>query len=137
MPASIPKAAKAKEAAIKKEEALQRAVEEFQQTQGLPSALGQGLLAKKHGIARSTLQARINGCTSKIKSAGQQQKLHPDEEQLLVDYLQEPTRQGFPDTSKRVTSCANEILHMRLGDPSAAVGQHWIDWFMKCHHDKL
>jgi len=32
MPESIPKAAKAKEAAIKKEEALQRAVEEFQQT---------------------------------------------------------------------------------------------------------
>ena len=57
MPGSTPKAAKAKEAAIKKEEALQRAVEEFEQTQGLPSALSQVLLASKHGVARSTLQA--------------------------------------------------------------------------------
>ena len=137
MPGSILKAAKAKEAAIKKEEALQRAVEEFQQTQGLPLALSQGLLAEKHGVARSALQARINGRTSKIESAGQQQKLHPDEEQLLVDYLQETARRGFPDTSKRATSHANEIFHMRSGDPSAAVGKHWIDWFMQRHHDKL
>ena len=137
MPGPIPKAAKAKEAAIKREEAIQRAVEEFQETQGLPSALSQGLLASKHGIPRSTLQARINGRTSKIKSAGQQQKLRPDEEQLLVDYLQETARQGFPDTSKRATMCANEILCMRLGDPSAMVGKNWIDRFMKRHHDKL
>jgi Tc5 transposase DNA-binding domain len=137
MPGSIPKAAKAKEAAIKKEEALQMAVEEFQQTWGLPSALSQGLLAEKHGIVRSTLQAWINGHTSKIESAGQQQKLHPDEEQLLVDYLQETAHWGFPDTLKRATSCANEILCMQLGNPSAAVGKHWINWFMKCHHDKL
>ena len=45
-------------------------------------------------------QAQINGCTSKIKSAGQQQKICPDEEQLLVDYLQETACQGFPDTLK-------------------------------------
>ena len=137
MPGSIPKAAKAKEAAIKKEEALQKAVEEFQQTRSLPSAPSQGLLANKHGVARSTLQARINGRTSKIKSAGQQQKIHPDEEQLLVDYLQETACRGFPDTFKRATSRANEILRMRSGDPSAAVGKHWLDWFMDRHHDVL
>ena len=118
---------KAKEAAMKKEEALQRAVDKFQQTQNLPS---QGLLAKKHGIARSTLQAQISGCTSKIESAGQQQKIHPDEEQLLVDYLQETACQGFPDTLKRATRHANEILHMQSGNPDAAVGQHWLDWFI-------
>ena len=112
MPESIPKAAKAKEAAMKKEEALQRAVDEFQQTRNLPSAPSQGLLAKKHGVARLTLQARISGRTSKIESAGRQQKIHPDEEQLLVDYLQETARQGFPDTLKRATRRANEILHM-------------------------
>ena len=68
MPRSIPKAAKAKEAAIMKEEALQRAVEEFHQMQGLPGALSQGLLANKHGIARSTLQAHINGPTVSKKT---------------------------------------------------------------------
>ena len=26
---------------------------------------------------------------------------------------------------------------MQLGNPSAVVGKHWIDWFMKHHHDKL
>ena len=113
MPESIPKAAKAKEAAIKKEDALQRAVEEFQQTWSLPSAPSQVLLAMKHGISRSTLQAWISGRTSKIESAGQQQKIRPDEEQLLVDYLQETACWGFPDTLKRATRHANEILHMR------------------------
>ena len=137
MPDSIPKAAKAKEAAIKKEEALQRAVEEFQQTRGLPSAPSQGSLAKKHSVARSTLQARINGRTSKIESAGQQQKIRPDEEQLLVDYLQETARRGFPDTLKRATRRANEILRMRSGNPDATVGQHWLDRFMDRHHDEL
>ena len=100
MPELIPEAAKAKEAAIKKEVALQRAVEGFQQTQGLPSAPSQVSLAMKHGISRSTLQAHLSGCTSKIESAGQQQKICPDEEQLLVDYLQETACQGFPDTLK-------------------------------------
>ena len=88
-------------------------------------------------ITRSTLQAQINGHTSKIKSAGQQQKLRPDEELLLVDYLQETACWGFPDTSKRVTMHVSEILCLQLSDPSAAVGKHWIDQFMKCHHDKL
>jgi len=44
-PGSITKAAKAKTAAIKKEETLQRAVEEFQKTQGLPSAPSRKLFA--------------------------------------------------------------------------------------------
>src|SRR5258706_7633855 len=122
MPESIPKAAKAKEAAIKKEDALQRAVKEFQQTRSLPSAPSQVLLAMKHVISRSTLQARISGRTSKIESAGRQQKIRPDEEQLLVDYLQETARRGFPDTLKRATRRANQILRMRSGDPDAAVG---------------
>jgi len=137
MPGPIPKAAKAKEAAIKKEEALQRAVEEFLQTRDLPLAPSQGALANKHGIARSTLQARIHGRISKIESAGQQQRIRPDEEQLLVDYLQETARRGFPDTFKRATNRANEILRMRSGDPDAAVGKQWLNRFMKRHHEKL
>jgi len=42
---SITKAAKANTAAVKKEEVLQRAVEEFQQTQSLPLAPSQELFA--------------------------------------------------------------------------------------------
>jgi len=112
-------------------------VEEFQQTRGLPSAPSQGLLAQKYGIARSTLQARISGRTSKIESAGRQQKIRPDEEELLVEYLRETARRGFPDTLKRATRRANEILRMRSGDPDVAVGQHWLDRFMDRHHDEL
>ena len=44
-----------------------------------------------------------------------------------MDYLQETACQGFPDMLKQATNHANEILHMRSGNPSAAVGQHWID----------
>ena len=107
-----PKGCQSKRSSHKEEEALQRAVEEFQQSHGLPSALSQELFAHKHDIVRSTLQEQINGCTSKIESAGQQQKLCPDEEQLIVNYLQETACQGFPNTLKRATSHANEILHM-------------------------
>jgi len=112
-------------------------MEEFQQTRSLPLAPSLGSLANKHGIARSTLRARINGRPSKIESAGQQQKIRPDEEQLLVDYLQETARRGFPDTFKRATNCANEILRMRSGDPSATVGKLWLNRFMKRHHEDL
>jgi len=44
-PGSITKAGKARTVAIKKEEALQRAVEKFQQTQSPPSAPSQELFA--------------------------------------------------------------------------------------------
>ena len=79
-------------------------------TQSLPSAPNQGLLAKKHGITKSSLQAWIGGHPSKFESAGQQQRICPDDEQLLVDYLQETACQSPPDTLKRATRCANETL---------------------------
>ena len=39
--------------------------------------------------------------------------IFPDEERLIVNYLQETARRGFPDTQKQCILCANEILRMR------------------------
>jgi len=74
-------------------------------------------LANKHGIAKSTLSARINGCPSKLVSASKWKNIFPDEERLIVNYLQETARRGFPDTPKQCILCANEILRMRSGLP--------------------
>ena len=91
---------------------MQKALEEYFVTQHDPAPPTHAELATKHGIAKSTLSAQINGCPSKLVSASKQQKIFPGEERLIVDYLQETARRGFPDTQKRCVLHANEILHM-------------------------
>jgi len=112
MPWTVPAAVKAQRALEEKESHMQKALEEYFATQqdSVPPTCAE--LANKHGVAKSTLSARINGCPSKLVSAGKQQKIFPDEERLVVNYLQETACRGFPDTQKRCTFHANEILHM-------------------------
>ena len=53
------------------------------------------MLANKYGVPRSMLTAQIQGHPSKLDSASKQQKILPEEEELIVAYLQE-TVQGLP-----------------------------------------
>jgi len=80
--------------------AIRQVMQEFLATQDQPSPPSQGTLASKYGIPRSTLSALIQGHTSKLDSASQQQKILCDEEELIVTYLQETACRGFPDTQK-------------------------------------
>ena len=137
MPWAVPAAVKARRALEEKESCMQKALEEYFATQHDPAPPTHAELASKHGVAKSTLSARINGRPSKLVTAGKWQKILPDEEKLLVNYLQETARRGFPDTQKRCILRANEILRIRSGNRDAKVGACWLDRFLQCHHDKI
>ena len=79
---------------------MQKALEEYFATlqDSAPPTCAE--LANKHGIAKSTLSARINGHPSKLVSASKWQRIFPDEEKLIIDYLHETACRGFPDTQK-------------------------------------
>ena len=100
MPGPVPPAVRSQKTLQQKEDDLQKAVQEYLSTRDQKPPPTQDAIASQFGVARLTLSARIKGCPSKLVSSSQRQKLYPDEEQLIVDYLQETARQGFPDTQK-------------------------------------
>jgi len=101
MPPKASTAVKARKDLEEYEERMKRAVDEFYATRGQTPQPSQADIADKHGVKRPTLSARIQGRPSKLVSASQRQKIYPDEENLIVDYLVETARRGFPDTRKR------------------------------------
>jgi hypothetical protein len=101
MPVWLPTAVKARHTLVEKELNVQEAVNEFWATQDDIEPPSQSAIAAKHCIPLSTLTAHIRGCPSKLASASQQLKILPNEELLVVDYLEEAVHQGFPDTKSR------------------------------------
>lgn len=124
MPGPVPAAVKARRTLQKKEDNLQKALEEYLNTRDKKPPPSQDAIVRQFGVARSTLSARIKGCTSKLASASQRQKIYPDEERLICDYLQETVHRGFPDTQKSCIQHVNEILTARSGNKDAQVGIH-------------
>ena len=94
-------------------------------------------LASKHDCCHGTLKSWIDGGTSKSQSAAQRLKLSPEEEAVMVQYLTETAKCGFPDTPRRAVMHANCILRERTGDPTICVGHNWIDCFLNCHKSQL
>ena len=79
------------------EQSVNLAIEAYHE---MPSSEKGRLLAcaQRFGIPKSTLSARLNGRLSKLESAKLRQKLFPEEEQVLIQYLKDAAHQGFPDT---------------------------------------
>ena len=137
MPGTVPAAVKSQKTLQQKEDDLQKALQEYLNTRDQKPPPGQDAIASQFGVTRSTLSARIKGCPSKLASASQRQKIYPDEEQLMVDYIQETVCRGFPDTQKRCIRRSNEILIARSGNKDAQVGIRWLGRFLHCHHDRI
>ena len=94
-------------------------------------------LAKKHNCCRGTLKSWIDGGMMKSQSSAQCIKLMPEEEAVLVQYLIETAKCGFPDTPRHAAMRANCILRERTSDPTACVGQNWINHFLNRHKTQL
>jgi len=79
------------------EELISTAMEAYHQ---MPSSQKAKLriCAQRFGIPKSTLSARLNGRLSKLESTKLRQKLFLEEEQVLLEYLKDAARRGFPDT---------------------------------------
>ena len=137
MPGPVPPAVRAQKTLQQKEDDLQKAVQGYLNTQDQKPPPTQDAIASQFGIAQSTLSVCIKGHPSRLASSSQQQKLYPDEEQLIIDYLQETVCRGFPDTQKQCVRHANDILIARSGNKDAQVGIRWLGCFLHCHHDKI
>ena len=89
--------------------------------------------AQRFGIPKSTLSACLNGWLSKLESAKLCQKLFPEEEQVLIQYLKDAAHWGFPDTWEWCKRRATEILRTQSMGLEHPVSSSWLDQSLDCH----
>lgn len=121
--------------------ALQAAVDEYQQEQLKPKKLRSGLrvVASKHGVNYKTLGNLAKGGRSMSAFNASKQRLTPEEERILVDFILNSADRGNPPVTKAIRILANSIIHARNGtiDPAKEVGEDWVHYFLRRHVDEL
>lgn len=108
-----------------REQAIQAAIADY--NSGIYTS--QRAAAKAYAIPRSTLVDRLKGATDAHTSHQHQQKLTPDQEEFLADWILEEDARGYPPSHARARDMANRILRMNR-DPRT-VGQDWIVYFIR------
>ncbi|EFQ94906.1 hypothetical protein PTT_07266 [Pyrenophora teres f. teres 0-1] len=84
--------------------------------------------AKAYAIPRATLSARMRGQQTSQTSHVYQQRLTPEQEDFLVQWILEEDARAFPPSHARAREMANRILRMN-GDHKP-VGKHWMTAFL-------
>jgi hypothetical protein len=87
--------------------------------------------AKLFSIPRSTLYDRLQGSQPQATPNAQKRKLHPVEEQSLVQWILDLDRRGFPPQVIYVRRMADALLAARGQNPSPQpVGKNWVSRFV-------
>lgn len=84
--------------------------------------------AQAYGIPRSSLQARLRGQLPHASAHQDQQRLTPEQEAFLVDWILDEDSRAQPPSHLRVREMATRILTMN-GDPRP-LGQQWVSHFI-------
>ena len=84
--------------------------------------------AAAYGVPRSSLQERINGRQPNAIAHSNQQRLTPEQEAFLVDWILDEDSRAQAPSHPRVREMATRILHMN-GD-YAPLGQLWVPHFI-------
>jgi hypothetical protein len=88
-------------------------------------------IAERYGVDRSTLGRRCKRLTgSRQDGYAQQQKLNPQQEEGLVDYIAALTARGLPPTRAMIQNFASNIAKQH-------VGRGWVTRFIHQNHDHL
>ncbi|KAF1925129.1 uncharacterized protein M421DRAFT_424157 [Didymella exigua CBS 183.55] len=88
-------------------------------------------VAKMFGVDRTTLSRRHNCYTrSNAEEARQRQLLSPQQEEVLVKYIERCTRDGLPPTRSMLQNFASAVTKWE-------VSESWITWFLHRHANKL
>jgi hypothetical protein len=107
-----------------KEIALQKAIEDLNS-----GKIGSIRAAAKHYcVPRSTLLDRYHGTRTRRVAQQPSQRLTPNQEAFLADWIIEQYSQGFPPSHARVRDMAFRVLRMN-GDASP-LGKRWTDGFI-------
>jgi hypothetical protein len=120
-----------------KRDQLELALQKAQEIKGCGEHPNLSELADEFNVPRSTLGHHLNGRMSK-REAGIKCRLLPLEaEYALVSFLEEAARRGFPETKETAKAYALAILRNLNGDPTAGIGQKWMDRFLERHAERL
>ncbi|ODM22864.1 hypothetical protein SI65_00453 [Aspergillus cristatus] len=89
--------------------------------------------AKAHNLPLSTLSDRNpdNSTDTRHTYHEKSQRLTPEEEDFLAEWILEQDRQGYPHTHIRARKMAQRIRQMH-GD-TEPIGFHWVSQFKKRH----
>jgi hypothetical protein len=85
--------------------------------------------AKAYNIPQATFSKRVRGTQNSQTSHVYQQRLTPEQEEFLVQWILEEDARAFPPSHARAREMANRILRMN-GD-HRPVGKHWMAAFLK------
>ena len=85
--------------------------------------------AGAYGIPPSTLRDQINGATNSAISHQHQQRLTPQQEEFLVEWILEEGQRGYPPSFARAREMASRILRMN-GDLNP-IGRKWVTQFIR------
>jgi hypothetical protein len=107
-----------------KESAIQSAIADY--NSGVFTSLRKA--AEWYGIAESTLRGRRRGQQPHAIAHQQQQRLTPEQEAFLVDWILDEDSRAQPPSHLRVREMATRILHMN-GDHEP-LGQLWVPHFI-------
>jgi hypothetical protein len=81
------------------------------------------------GVPRSTLRGRVAGAQSHAIAHQQQQRLTPEQEEFLVNWILDEHLLAQPPTYSRMREMAARILHMNGDD--APLGHLWVSHFLQ------
>jgi len=89
--------------------------------------------AKETGVLRQTIQKRVNGAKPAYEAHGGQQKMPPEMEDMLVEWIKAEDLSGNAPGFVRTCVMAEDMLQF-AGLP-AYLGENWHKNFAKCHPD--
>jgi hypothetical protein len=84
--------------------------------------------ARAWGVPRSTLQGRLAGQQSHAIAHNHQQRLTPEQEEFLVQWILDEDLRALPPSHARVREMATRILHMNKDDEP--LGLRWVSHFL-------
>ena len=88
--------------------------------------------ARLYNVPETTIRDRTRGARPQAIANAQKRKLHPTEEQSLVDWILDLDRRGFPPQIIDVRRMADYLLAARGQEPPPQpVGKNWISRFIK------
>ena len=90
-------------------------------------------------LDHNTLARWEKGGISLTENNGRKSLLTDDEQQVIVEYILEMARCGFPLSPKRLREHAEKILRARLGDAfrEEGLGKNWATRFITKHHERI
>jgi len=91
-------------------------------------------------LNHNTLNNRAKGgITLSLFNSSTKSWLTPAETNIVIEYVVEMAKRGFPLSHKRLKEHVDEICRARLGDafPKCGVGKNWTQRFVEKHPDRL